>query len=251
MNQEVKLLVATPMYGGMCSGDYALSILSLPVVMHNAGIRLNTTFVMNNSLITQARNSLANAFMQGDFTHLMFIDADIKFDARDIVSMVEKDLPIIAGIYPRKKINWERVADGVKNGTPVEELKNCSGHLVVHLAETAQEKIVDINTPLEVIGTGTGFMLIKKEVFKELELHLPTYFDPDLDQECTEYFKLMTHPVTNYQLSEDYAFCYMCRERGIKSYVAPWVKLGHVGSYLFEGGAIPVHAGGADAQTKE
>jgi hypothetical protein len=240
--QKAKILIATPMYGGMCSGHYTESMLSVPPIMNNEGILIEYCFMLNNSLITAARNALANAFMKGDFTHLMFIDADIKFNARDIVSMLERDVPIIGGVYPSKHINWERVANGVKNNVPFHELKKHSGHLVVHLAEKNVEKVVKANEVVEVLGTGTGFMLIKREAFETIKPHVKTYRDPDSDgiEFLYEYFYLLTSPNTGYQLSEDFSFCHVCREHGVKSYIAPWVKLEHLGSYLFEGGLIPV-----------
>jgi len=40
-------------------------------------------------------------------------------------------------------------------------------------------------------------------------------------------------------LSEDYGFCRRARDAGFKVYAAPWVSLGHFGTYLFEGGLLP------------
>jgi len=40
-------------------------------------------------------------------------------------------------------------------------------------------------------------------------------------------------------LSEDYYFCWRAREAGLTVWAAPWVQLGHFGTYLFEGGLIP------------
>ena len=36
-------------------------------------------------------------------------------------------------------------------------------------------------------------------------------------------------------LSEDYMFCQFVRKIGIKTWLCPWMKLGHVGSYVFNG----------------
>jgi hypothetical protein len=54
--------------------------------------------MMNESLITRARNGMAYDFMQSDATHLMFIDADITFDPKDIVRMIDADKDIICGL---------------------------------------------------------------------------------------------------------------------------------------------------------
>ena len=36
-------------------------------------------------------------------------------------------------------------------------------------------------------------------------------------------------------LSEDYDFCELCRDNDIKVWANPFIRLGHWGSYLFEG----------------
>ena len=38
---------------------------------------------------------------------------------------------------------------------------------------------------------------------------------------------------------EDYGFCKKVRDAGYKVYAAPWARLGHYGTYLFEGQLIP------------
>ena len=36
-------------------------------------------------------------------------------------------------------------------------------------------------------------------------------------------------------LSEDYMFCQFTRKIGISTWLCPWMKLGHMGSYVFSG----------------
>ena len=82
-------------------------------------------------------------------------------------------------------------------------------------------------------------MLIKKEVIERLKDKVDSYLDDD-DSVLYEYFFLKKDPVLNKQLTEDYAFCWLCRDNGIKIHVAPWVRLNHTGSYTFTGSVIPV-----------
>jgi len=100
-----KLLIATPMYGGMCTGHYMAGILSTVEKMRSVGVRVYFAQVMNESLITRARNELARVFLESDCDYLMFIDADIAFDddASEQLMVVERD--IVCGIYPKKEID--------------------------------------------------------------------------------------------------------------------------------------------------
>ena len=197
-------------------------------------------FRSNNSLITSARDQLANIFLKNNFTHMLFIDADIKFNVDDIFSMLDADKDVIAGVYPKKEINWHMVHQKVLEGAKPEELTNYTGSLVVNLVDNEKEKVVKAGEPLEVFGAGTGFMLIKKSVFERLEPHVERYIDSSSEMEINSFFFLMKDPDTGKQLSEDYAFCRLCREHGIKIHVAPWVRLGHSGTYMFEGSVVPV-----------
>jgi hypothetical protein len=81
---KIRIQVATPMYGGMATGVYIQSLLELSGVCAQNGIKLTCAFMFNESLITRARNNLTNQFLDTDNTHLLFIDADMKFRGGDI-----------------------------------------------------------------------------------------------------------------------------------------------------------------------
>jgi len=247
--QEKKphLFVTTPMYGGMTTGFFCQSLISLPNLLKDKGIDLSLSFMFNESLVQRARNGLVNVFMKKpECTHLMFIDADIRFNAADILSMMDADKDIICGIYPKKEINWKTVDMAVKQGYPVESLRHFTGSMVVNLVDYQGEVTVPRDQPVEVFAGGTGFMMIKREVFEKLKPVVNSYVNDVGDTSgatnadtISEFFPVFIEKETNRLLSEDYAFCKIARENGIKIYAAPWVQLGHFGTYLFEGGLLP------------
>ena len=55
------------------------------------------------------------------------------------------------------------------------------------------------------------------------------------------------HQYSNRYLSEDYWFCQLARETGLKVWLAPWIQLQHVGSYVFGGSLADLAAVGAAA----
>lgn len=230
------------MYGGQCTGFYAQSLINLNNVLKNAGQDCVMSFMFNESLITRARNALAHNFLKTDCTHLMFIDADIRFNAGDVPHMVEADKEIICGIYPKKEINWHTVKAALEAGVPADQLKHHTGSFVVNLVDYSSSVTVPINQPVEIWNGGTGFMLIKREVFEQLADKVPTYINDVTDlsgsikqDEIKEYFATSIEEGTRRLLSEDYHFCNIWRQAGGKVWAAPWVSLGHIGTYLFEG----------------
>lgn len=234
------------MYGGQCTGFFTQSMITTAKVLTENDIDLSVSFLFNESLIQRGRNLLAHQFMQNEAaTHLMFIDADIKFNPADIVLMLRADKDIICGIYPKKEINWHTVERAVKEGVPVDKLKTKTGSMVVNLVGYDGEVTVPAGEPLEIWNGGTGFMLIKKEVLIKMKENLPSYVNDvkvlsgDVTDRITEYFACAIEPGIERLLSEDYYFCWKAREMGIKIHAAPWVNLGHFGSYLFEGGLMP------------
>lgn len=241
-----KLFIATPMYGGMCTGHYAQAILQLQGLCQQSRIDMAASFMFNESLITRARNSLAHGFLKSGFTHLMFIDADIRFNPHDIMAMMLADKEVICGIYPKKEINWEMVKQASDAGIPADQLKYYSGTHVVNLADRSGYAEFEMSTPGEILNGGTGFMLIKREVFEKLSPLVPTYINNATDlsgklgaEEIKEFFTTSIEPETQHLLSEDYHFCRIWREAGGKIFAAPWAQLGHVGTYLFDGSLAP------------
>jgi hypothetical protein len=239
-----KLFVATPMYGGLCHGQYTVGLLTSVGVFSQAGIQMQFAYMMNESLITRARNSLAHDFLESDCTHLMFIDADIGFNPADIPPMITADKDIICGMYPKKEINWIDVEKAVKAGVTAEHLHHYTGAFVVNGVGDAETIEGSISSPLEISNGGTGFMVIKREVFEGLIGKVPTYNNDmylAVDQErkvkvIHEFFATSIDEESgNRLLSEDYHFCKIARKAGYKVFAAPWAQLSHCGSYIFNG----------------
>ena len=243
MSVKHKIFIATPMYGGLCNGNYCMGMVESVQKFGRAGIQMYYSYMMNESLITRARNSMAYDFLSSDAEFLMFIDADIGFDADAIVKMVEADKDIICGLYPKKEINWQMVERAVKEGVDYHDLGAWTGSFVVNLVGDAKSQTGTIGEPMEIANGGTGFMLIKREVFEALKDKVPTYTNDMymvIDKEpqkkvIHEFFATSIDEESNRLLSEDYHFCKLARMNGFKVYAAPWARLVHCGAYNFDG----------------
>lgn len=243
MSDQTKVFIATPMYGGMCTGFYTQSLLLMQNVFAQNNISSAISFVFNESLIQRARNSLAHAFLKTDCTHLLFIDADLRFDGAGVYKMIEADKDVICGIYPKKEINWPMVRKAIESGVPDDQLKHHTGSWVINLVDYVGNQSVRTDEPFEIWAGGTGMMLIKREVFEKLKEVTQSYCNDMVDlsgslqdkERIYNFFSLSIEPGTERLLSEDYHFCREWREIGGKVWAAPWMTPGHIGTYIFEG----------------
>jgi len=245
-----KLMIATPMYGGQCAGMFCKASNDLSMVAAKYGIGLQFYYLFNESLITRARNYCVDEFLRSDCTHLMFIDSDIGFNYKDVLTLLhlcdeENDYDIITGPYPKKTIAWEKVKRAVDMGMAEENphaLDQFVGDYVFNPAQNV--KSFRIDEPVEIREGGTGFMMIKRSVFEKYEEAYPELkYKPDHartehfdgSREITAFFDTIIDPESKRYLSEDYMFSYNARKIGLKVWLCPWMQLYHVGSYIFGG----------------
>lgn len=257
-----KLFLATPMYGGVCAGMFARSVMDLAAMCTHYGIGLQTYFLFNESLITRARNYCVDEFMRSDCTHLMFIDSDIGFNPNDVIALLalageDSEYDIISGPYPKKCISWEKVKMAVDKGFADDDANNLEkfvGDYVFNPKGGAQS--IPIGQPVEVLESGTGFMMVRKETFKKFAENFPQYsYRPDHirteafdgSREIMMYFQAEVDPASKRYLSEDYWFCQKIQEIGLKNWLCPWMRLQHVGTYVFGGSLADLAAVGASA----
>lgn len=254
-----KLFVATPMYGGMAHGMYIKSCLDLQALCAQYGIEVRFSFIFNESLITRARNYLVDEFLRAEgYTHLLFIDADIHYDPRDVIACLALDKDVIGGPYPKKSIKWGAVKEAVKRHPNIEagELEKVAGDFVFNPAPGTEK--FSVAEPIEVLEIGTGFMMVKREVFNRFKEAYPefsyrpdhvgqvnfdgtryihAYFDTVIDRKRTIIMDGVEKEVggSDRYLSEDYMFCQWWRRLGGQIWLCPWMKTHHVGTYAFTG----------------
>jgi len=242
--KKKKLFVATPMYGGMCIGMYMKSCLDLQALMSQYGIECKFSFLFNESLITRARSYCVDEFLyRTDCTHMLFIDADIVFNAIDVVAMLALDKEIIGGVYAKKAVNWEQLHKAIQKNPdlPSSEYEKLTGSMVFNPVKGTTQ--FTVTEPVEIMDLGTGFTMYKREVFEKFqEAHPEQMFRPDhqtehfnSSREICAFFDCKIDPVSKRYLSEDYYFTQECRKMGIKTWMCPWIELKHVGTHFFKG----------------
>jgi len=265
--KKKKIFVATPMYGGNCHGMYTKSTADLAKLGAMYEMDIKFFYLFNESLITRARNYCVDEFMRGDYTHLMFIDSDIGFDPNDVITLAalsdpdetddSKRMDIICGPYPKKTIAWEKIKRAVDKGWADEnpgDLEKFVGDYVFNPDTDSTQ--VRLDEPVPVLEGGTGFMMITKNAFEKFNEAYPDYsYIPDHvrtkhfdgSREIMMYFQALIDPDSKRYLSEDYMFCQWMQKVGVKTWMCPWMKLLHTGSYTFGGSLSDLAQLGATA----
>ena len=319
-----RIFVATPMYGGQCTGMFSKSCSDLSTLCTQLGVDLKYYFLFNESLITRARNYLVDEFLRAEsieeveqpdgtkkkirhkYTHLMFIDSDIGFFPNDVLALAalsggDTGKEIICGPYPKKCISWEKIKLAVDKGyadKDPENLERYVGDYVFNPAPGTPNQI-RLDQPVEVLEGGTGFMMITREALEKYvaayphlnylpdhvrtkhfdgsrEIHasfdalidnkhsnitneIEAFFDKNPAATKDEVIAFVKDTkgsacgmqYSNRYLSEDYMFCQWARRIGIGVWLCPWMKLHHVGSYIFGGSLIDLAQIGASATADE
>jgi|TARA_E500000318_G_scaffold107473_1_gene116820 hypothetical protein len=250
-NIQIKLFVGTPCYGGMITSSYFKSCMQLVALCASKQIELQFATIGNESLITRARNTLVQLFMDGDYTHLLFIDADLAFNPESVLRMVDFNKDVVTGVYPRKTIDWTKVKNKVIDDPEISEDELLATSLQYNLNVKDPNKIEMTKGFIEVMDGATGFMLIKKRVFEQMAYYYPDkQFTPDqhinaphdkeFDYHETSnwnytFFDTMVEPETKRYLSEDYAFCRLWQNMGGKIYADITSGMTHYGNFAFQG----------------
>lgn len=239
----IKLMVGTPMYGGNCAGQHMRSLLDLMHLTMTNGIDFKIAHVYNMSVIHEARNECVRQFLESDFTHFLFIDADMSFDASDILCMLALDKDIIGGSYPRKKMVWDNIKKAVLKNPSIsnDELESIGG-VFTFMPPDTQNEMFDVGELQEVNGIGTGLLLIKRDVFVKFRESFPEYElrDPSKKLNAFSYFNfgIISEGENRISIGEDYLFCYNCRKIGYKIWMAPFITCSHFGTYEFKGSMV-------------
>jgi hypothetical protein len=238
------VFIATPCFGGLVSQHYMQSVISLIQLASQANFDAALALLGHDSLITRSRNTLVSQFLNTPAaTHLLFIDADISFDAGQVHEMLRFDQDFVAGIYPLKVIDWSNPA--IKRAVTAREPFQAASLLYVGTLCTGNERERE-GRFATAIYCGGGFMLIKRQVIERMIAAYPESryktvhaYSNAKTAENYALFDCMIDKETGSYVSEDFGFCQKWRDIGGKIWLDTEGKLTHIGSYNFLGDPKP------------
>ncbi len=207
--RQRSVLLAFPVYDRP-HHRHECAAMSTVALLTRLGIRHGFVHVQGQPTHT-ARNLLAKAFRDSDFTDMLFIDADMAWRPWDVVRLLAQRHPLIGGVG--RKRNDRPDTDGrawcftALDHRPARDAAGC----------------------FEVRHIGTGFLLINRLVFDAIEQH----GTPDRvgDADGVPYVRFFAWSCRDgAEIGEDYGFCDAYRGIGGRVMADPSIELSHFGA---------------------
>lgn len=205
--------IAIPAYTGCIHLGTMRSIIADMLKLAERGDRVTIFDESGNAMIGDCRGLICSKFLEGDGTHLVFVDADVSWEVGALVSLVDRDKDFVAGLYPQRRdpinfcVQW----------LPKPELELEDGLV-------------------EVAGVPAGFMCLSRPMLEKMIAHYPdTQFHCDQAPDSTAYDLFGPYRIGRIKFGEDYAFCRRWRDIGGKVWIDPEIRMGHCGYKTFMG----------------
>lgn len=194
-----------PSYDAKLHGNTLTGLLDLRHICSVNNIGFAMDLIHHNAFVGDGRNQIVQNFLASDFRDLLFIDADIGFDAMDAAKLCKAEPDIAFGMYLMKQDKPQYPA------MFTEPLRtHPSDHNLIHMQYGP-----------------TGFMRIRRPVFEAMEKAFPDEWYKIGERKIFDHFQGGRHG--NNFMSEDIAFCDRARSIGIDVWAMQGLKLRHSG----------------------
>lgn len=185
---DIRVFVATPAYDGRVYTDYAMSLAESCLVGPVNGVFVMASVMGNGAFIDIARDHFVRMFLESDSTHLFFIDADLRWEARAFIELAKSGKPICAGAYPKRQDPEEY---------PLRYVPNADGTVQTRDGWIMADRVA------------SGFLCIRRDVIERMVAEGKTIIVGN-DPQCPKLFYEKFEPAgekTERMIGEDFAFC--------------------------------------------
>jgi len=187
---------------------HAVALLALQKYELGRGVvDLDISFLIGESLISRARNTIAYDFLESGADYLFMLDSDIVFPANVLERLLGRRKGLVGVNYLHK------------TDVAIKRAGVC---------------VADWNEFGEAVFVPTGCMLVERGVFlRILDAGLVDFYDTSVQSGVAGFFIPYVNEDGVY-LSEDWAFSERCRKAGVKGWLDNTIKLGHVGTKVYK-----------------
>jgi hypothetical protein len=215
--------IAIPTSDGAIRSECAMSLMATQRLLFERKIETDVLIVADCPYLPTARNTLVAMFLRDpEATDLLFVDADVGFDAMAVLRLLDRPEEIVAGVYPLKRDS---------GGWPV-------------VMQTEDGVPIGRDGLIEADFLPTGFMRIKRTVFEQMMTAYPylqyresvveTMGDGTL-RAAWDFFHMGIDSTRQRWTTEDYAFCQRWRDLGGRLWIEPDIDFQHIGRKAYTG----------------
>lgn len=188
----MKLLIAIPAFDNIPT-KFVECLTALVQRLNRDGVNVDVKF-LTGTLVYAARDKLAIHAITNDYTHVLWLDADMVFDDELLYDLQFSHKDFVSGVARSRRPPY------------------CS---CLFSDLSAIQRIDDYpRDTFRVAGCGFACVLIKADILKAVRERFNTCFLPLPD------------------LGEDLAFCKRASELGYAIWAEPAVKIGHIGQIV-------------------
>lgn len=242
--QKQSILIGIPAYDSKVCVNTMVSLFNNINALQLNGYDVSFTAQIKGAYLDLNRNKIVKQFMDGPFTDLLFIDADIAFEYDAIIKIMEQPVDVIGGAYPYREIDDNGFPIDIKldrDNYPVTNFKlkliecqhiptgfmRITRKTIERLAETYPH-LVDDKGVYQFFSTGQTAMYEDAvlRLVNELRKHLGMPHDASVSVDVERPF----NGLDNRYFGEDVWFCKLCNACGIKVYVDPTIEFIHYGT---------------------
>ena len=200
--QKPSVMIAVPAME-MVNAEFAQHLAMSAANMVANGIKINCAFNIG-SVITIARRNLVDIFLKTDFTHIWWVDSDMKFPIDAPLRLLSRGKHIVGANYRRRRF-------------PNPNFTGMSGTT----GSFTEFQTTDNSPAMELIDVlPHGMVLCKREVYERIP-------QPHYLQEFV--------PTLNLEIGEDIYFCQQAQKQGYQIWCDQELsrEVAHIGIFHF------------------
>ena len=205
----MEVFIATPTYDEWVAMEYSQSMSATAFYMACNKVGFSVNIAPGNPFLDMSRNNLVEAFLASEATDLLFIDADVGWEAEKVMRVLSHPQEIVGGLVPKRDSRVPVDGDNVyhMNAVTGEMTQGAGGYL------WAAKEIP------------TAFLRIKRSAFDRLRAR-------GVGTELLPWFKI---GYRKGEFGEDIYFCRRWEETGEKMWIDPDLTFTHRGGRVWKG----------------
>lgn len=204
--------IAIPAYTGQVHLATMRSIIADMLLLADRGDKVSIFDESGNAMIGDCRGLIVSKFLDGDGTHLVFVDSDVSWEAGALVRLVDHPVDFVAGLYPQRR----------------DPIDFCCQWIQKPEIELSEHGLIEVH------GVPAGFMRLGRAMLEKMVAHYA-----DLQFHCsvapneTAFDLFGAYRCGRTKFGEDYSFCRRWRDIGGQVWVDPEIRMGHCGYKTF------------------